>query len=428
MKALIEKIKLNPVWFLVVASLATRLLLVLAFDLKTSILDVNFAAVSAGEQAEMARGLLNSGDFTYYVVDGKPTPSAYQPPLYPTFLAGLFSVAGDGKAAFVIVQLIECAAGLVTVLLTYNLARRFLNPGYALLAGTLAAFWPPLMYMPNEAHPISFLIPTLVWITLLTVDIVRDGPSLKRFALLGLAFAIGAMMRSEMVVGMLATLFGLAWSLRKTGQGKLVASGALVCLAITGGVQASWMLRNKNALGKPVLTTTAGVNLFRGDGPTATGGSYQWDRKTIVWETPETLAEKAKLGWSKDYELRLDDVYMQALKRSLKDDPLRPLKLAPMKFLLYWTSDFTHPKGSRPEAWFAWMVCLPATVFGFFAFWRRRKETWPLLFWTLFYMVVVMIFFALPRYRLNVEPIFLVMTAAGIQAFRERGTRSTAGL
>src|ERR1044072_4517137 len=101
MKSLIEKVKLNPVWFLVIASLTVRLLLVIAFDLKSSILDVNFAAVSAGEQAEMARGLLNSGDFTYYVVDGKPAPSAYQPPLYPTFLAGIFSVVGDGEAGVV---------------------------------------------------------------------------------------------------------------------------------------------------------------------------------------------------------------------------------------------------------------------------------------------------------------------------------------
>lgn len=420
MKKLIAWAKAHPVLFLVIATLATRLLAVAVLDAKSSILSVNFDAASAGEQAQMARGLLHTGTFTYFVIDGKAAPSAYQPPLYPAFLAAIFSFAGDKAGAFVVVQIVQCFAGILTVLLTYGLARRFLPDGYSLLCGTLAAFWPTLVYMPNEAHPISFLIPVILWIVLLTVDLIQRGPSFKLYVLLGFAFSLGLMMRSELIVPLLVTALGLFITHRRQAVAGLVA-----CLALCFVVQAAWMYRNLRTIGKPVLTTTAGLNLFRGNGPTATGGSYQWDGQ-IVWETPQTIAEAKALHWSPDYELKLDDVYMRALKDSLKDDPLRPLKLAPAKLLFFWTSDFTHPKGKQPAAWLAWIIVLPAIIYGIVAMWRRRREAWPLFLWPAFYMLVVLALFALPRYRLNVEPIFLVFATAGIQAFRERRNPKTA--
>lgn len=414
MRRLIDFAHRKPLLFLLLLSLGLRFLAVAAMDFKGSVLTVNFASAAAGEQAQMARGLLATGDFTYFKPDGRPAPSAYQPPLYPTMLAGIFSVAGDGQAAYVVVQIIQCLLGALATLLAYGLALRFLVPRYALLAGSLVAIWPAYVYMPNEAHPISFLVPDLLWIALATVDALRSRGSLRSFAWLGLACAAGLMLRSELLAGVALSLLIVIVQLRRPAL-----AGAVAVLAICAAVQVPWMLRNKSSLGKAVLTTTSGVNLFRGNGPTATGGSYQWDGQ-IVWETPETLAAEKRLHWSKDYEIRLDSVYMAALEASLEHDRLRPLRLLPLKALFFWTSDFTHPKGKLPAAWVPWFLALPAVVYGMIRGWARRRETWPLYVWPALYFLVVLALFALPRYRMNVEAFFLIFAAIGIAAWRER--------
>jgi 4-amino-4-deoxy-L-arabinose transferase-like glycosyltransferase len=417
MSRLVDFAHRKPALFLILLALALRLPAVLVLDLKGSTLKTNFDTPAAGEQAQMARGLLRGGDFTYFVVDGKPAPSAYQPPLYPTMLAGIFAVMGDKEAAFVVVQLLQCLLGALTALLTFRLARAFLVDRYALLAGFLVAVWPPLVYLPNEAHPISMLVPDLLWIGLTTVGVLRSKGRLKDFAGLAVALALGLMLRSELLLGLAVTAIVLLIQLRKQA-----AAGLAIVFVLALAVQIPWMLRNRSSLGKAALTTTTGVNLFRGNGPTATGGSYQWDG-TIVWETPETMAAEKQLHWSADYELRLDQIYSDQLSASLKGDSLRPLRLLPMKFLFFWTSDFTHPKGKQPAAWVPWILVLPAVLYGMGLLWKRRRETWPLYLWTMLYLVIVLVFFALPRYRLNVEPMFLIFAAAGFAAFRERNTR-----
>jgi len=143
----------------------------------------------------------------------------------------------------------------------------------------------------------------------------------------------------------------------------------------------------------------------------------------IVWDTPATEAAHRALPWSPDYELRLDAVYKDALEESLAKDPFRPIRLLPAKFLFYWTADFTHPKGRNPAAWLPWMLILPAVIWGIRALWRRRALAWPLYFWPGFYLVIVLVLFALPRYRMGAEPMFLVFAAAGIEAWR--GARRT---
>lgn len=414
MKALIQFAHRRPVLFLFVVSVVIRLLAAVVLDLKTSQLEVNFMSAGSGEQFFMANSLHNRGDLTYWVVDGRAVPSAYQPVLLPWLLSLLFAAIPNFKAAFIVSQVLQSFLGGLTVMVVFWLARRLLVDKYALLAGILAAFYPPLIYMPNEANPIAMLVPVLLWIVILCIDIQRDPTRFSNFAWMGVACILGVLMRSEFPLAMLIIFVFLLF---KVGR-RIVPGLALAafCMFATLGI---WVVRNHAALGKYVLTTTTGVNLFRGNGPTATGGSYQWDGD-IVWNTDVTKAKMKELHWSADYELHLDGIYSEELKKSLAADPLRPIKLLPYKALFFWTSDFTHPKGSRPIAWLGWMLLLPATVYGLIKMWKYRCQTWPFYVWFAFYFCIVLVFFALPRYRLNVEAMFLIVAAAGIGLFREK--------
>jgi hypothetical protein len=258
--------------------------------------------------------------------------------------------------------------------------------------------------MPNEAHPISILVAVLIWMVMLAVDILREGPTLKRCLWLGVTFALCVLTRSEVIPGILVMSLVL---LRQTR-----APMVLVALAIGVVVEGAWVFHNYLFIGKPLLTTTVGLNLFRGDGPTATGGSYEANGQ-IVWETPATLAATNALPWSRDYEVKRDAVYMEELKKSLVGDEWRPIRLLPAKFFYFWTADFTHPKGKSPIVWVPWLLLFPFTVWGMIAFWKV-PASWPLYFWCGYYLLIELSLFALPRYRMGVEPMFLIFATMGI--------------
>lgn len=404
----------RPALLLFGVALLVRLAVVGAMDLRGPVLAANFDSSAAFEAAEMARGLLRDGDFTYGTAQGRPIPSAYQPPLYPLLLAGLFKVAGEGRGAFVFVQALQCIAGGIAAALACRLAATLLVWRYALLAGLLVSFWPTMAYLPVEVHPISLLVPVLLWAAICTIRVVESRGAMRHFAWLGVAFAIGLSMRSELIAALAFVGAVLLFQLR----GRAVAG--LASLAILAGLTlAPWLIRNKRSLGHYVLTTTSGLNLFRGNGPTATGGGFGWDGQ-LVWFTPEILADIRGLPWSPDNEIRVDRIYRDALAESLKEDRLRPLKLLPAKATFFWIADLTHPKARQPLVWAPSALILPAVLYGAWRAWPRRRLAWPLYFWIGFYFLIALALFALPRYRLNVEPMILILAAAGIGAFVER--------
>src|SRR5690349_19354650 len=70
------------------------------------------------------------------------SPELRRAPLYPMFIAGSFVLAGQQIEALAALQHL---LGVVTTLLTYVLARRWLTPLPSLLAGLLIAISGPLL-------------------------------------------------------------------------------------------------------------------------------------------------------------------------------------------------------------------------------------------------------------------------------------------
>lgn len=412
MKALLEFAKRKPILFLILFAGFLRFGSAIVIDAKPSLLDYHEKTVNEGEFVLMARGLIDEGDFTYFRVGVKPIPSAYQPPLYPLLLAGLFKVTTSVLADYLIVQFIQVVLSIWIVVLTFQLARLFIKDSYALLAALIVAVWPAFIYMPMIAHPIVILTPVVLAASILVVQILRGNGGIRPWFWLGMCFAAGVALRSEIVVAELLICLLLFFQLKRQA-----AAGLAICLMLLLAAEGPWVWRNARSLGKPLLTTTAGLNLFRGDGPTATGGSYQWSGD-IVGTTPDIQKELDALPWSRDYEIKMDAIYGNHLKEYLKTDPLNPIKLLPAKAFFFLTTDFTHPRGKNPLYWGTWVILLAPMFYGAYGLWRFRRTSWILHFWVAFYFAIVLAFFSLPRYRLTIEPICAIFAATGIGMWR----------
>ena len=292
------------------------------------------------------------------------------------------------------------------------------------------ALWPTFLYVPVEAERTAFVIPALLWVALCTLNAResllsspqssrRPRGSLRRFAELGAALAVALLLRAEVVLA--AGLIALLLIARAGKEARWPAlRGAVVAGCVCLAVLVPWVVRTTLSLGHPLLTTTTGLNLFRGNGPTASGGSYGWDG-TPVWSTPEIDAEIAAVsqpgaGKDEDLEVRIDRVYSRHLGEYRREHPWAFLRVLPAKFLFFAVADLTHPKGRLAVVWGPWVLLLPFTIAGMVYGWKRRDAAWPLFFWVGFYVLIVLVFFALPRYRIGVEAFFLIFAARGLVA------------
>lgn len=198
----------------------------------------------------------------YY--DPRGVQTSFRPPLYPTFLAIIYLVAGTGASRFFIARLVQVPLAAALVPLTYAVGRRVFpeRPRAAVLAAWVITFYPMLVI-----YPLSLATENLFFVLVLTSTLVllkaakstdrgdeterkgaEQAESLLRrlwgniyrarwFILGGILLGLTALTRS-VALGMAG--FAILWiwfKLRKRAMA--VATLAAVCL-----VTVPWMVRN----------------------------------------------------------------------------------------------------------------------------------------------------------------------------------------
>lgn len=393
------------------AALFLRLLAVALVDWKGDVLDEGFDSGTSWEFFYMARGLFTSGDFTFRELDGREVPSAFQPPLYPLFVALVLWMRGipvpamaTDAGALIALQVVNCLAGALWCLVLWRLAAR-LSEGAGRLAALLGCLYPPLLYSATEIHSHNFVLLALVGFLYFACRYTTPGsPSMRVACGLGLTAGLLMLLRAEASLLCMAVLAGLALTQQSSSARRQLLLAGGLALALL----APWIGRNYRSLGGHVVhTTTMGYNLYRGQGPEATGTGYGPDGREIA-VPPALKAELRAMPWSRDYEVRRDQRLRRAALEHVRTHPTQPLELVPRKLGAFLIGDFSHPNGRNPGVWVSGLLLLAAAVLGMLRSRGRGVEVWPVYAALGFYLLIVCVFFVLPRYRLTIDPLLMV--------------------
>lgn len=190
--------------------------------------------------------------------DGRPT--ARRPPAYPAFLAALYAVTGESPRAGRIAQVL---LGTAVVALTGALARRHFDATTALVAATLAAVNPFLIFISGY-----LLTENLYLVLLLTALVVARDPrelagDRNRAMAVGLLLGLATLARPsglpmfEWMVAAVLLLARAPWRVRVARVAIAVAAFTLVVLP--------WHARNHAVVGGWVLTTHGGITFLQGN-------------------------------------------------------------------------------------------------------------------------------------------------------------------
>lgn len=331
---------------------------------------------------------------------GPPTgPTAWEPPLYPFLIAGVFKIFGiyTKLSAFVLLSLNSVFSAL-TCIPIFKIARRIFSEKVAVGSAWAWALLPNVMFWSTraiwETTLAALLLATLFWLALTFEE--RDGwmPWIQ----FGLLWGIAALVNTSLLSFLPAS--GL-WAWYRRGKaGKRSFAGVVLASVIFFACITPWIVRNYETFGKFIfIRDNFGAELRLGNGPGANGTWMEYLHPTQnVYEMNkfESMGELAYVAMRG----REAVAYIRA-------DYTRFAGLCAKRFIYFWAGP---PKATQPP----WMsevknsLFFASSVLMFWGLWRALRFRRPgssLLFWLmLLYPAIYYVVFPAPRYRVPIEP------------------------
>ncbi|MCX5835241.1 MAG: glycosyltransferase family 39 protein [Deltaproteobacteria bacterium] len=391
-----NKNKIILIVLIVVVALALRLAVLFALPPVDPVAD-------AREYDELALSILAGNGFAR--PDGEPT--AFRPPLYPAFLALIYFVFGHH---YMPVQLIQAVLLALTCALAFLIGREIYSERVACIAGIGCAFY-PMLILPAYEILSEALFVFLFTLTLFLLLKCREKRGLVPWA--GFSLALASITKPFALFALPFFIYWL-WRQRSGAGARSIALFVLVfmlCLV-------PWTVRNYRVSGKFVpIATVGGITFYNSYILAPQGPGFN----SLEQVPPEFFFLNDEVAQSR-YLVRHTVKY-------ISDNPTKMLPLAFLKvFLLVYPLDgywYVISLGSKYNVFWGLICCF--SLFGIFFPGAKGSGKELILLTLLSVLLFVLVFAGIPRYRLFVEPILLLLGARGFVELVDR-SRGLAGV
>jgi hypothetical protein len=380
--------------------------------------------------------LFESGNIAHSLAAGQgfaspfrvPTgPTAWMTPVYPLLLAAIFKLFGAYTfGAWLAAVAFNIACVLLACVPIYfagvAVGGEVSGRGLGALAAWLWAIFPNAILMPVEsmweASLAALLGATILWGTLRLEN--RKENSLLGWSAYGLLW--GATLMTNATFGaLLPFLLGWLWYRRRKNPDcapRQMAKRMAVTLAVAALCCVPWTIRNYRVFHQFVpLRSVLGLQLWLGNNA-ETQDIFRGNLHPIY-----NAAERAR------YFSLGELAYMQEKKQLaisyMLSHPARETHLIWIRFLSIWAGGSFRPIADfldTPDLWFRWVLAF--NVFAAFAslagiillFVHRNVAAFPLAVFPAIFPWAYYLTLALPRYRLPIDPIVMLLTAFALRA------------
>ncbi len=326
-------------------------------------------------------------------------PTAWEPPLYPFLIAGVFRVVGVySRTSAILLLTINSIFSALTCIPIFLIAKRCFNERVAVWSCWTWALLPSIIFWCTrwvwETSLAALLLALIFWLTLTLEE--KDG--LTPWLQFGLLWGVAALTNTTLLSFLPAS--GLwAWY-RRAKLDKRSLGGVLLASVIFAACITPWLVRNNRIFGQPVfIRSNFGAELRLGNGPGADG----------TWM--DYLHPTKNVSEMRRYEELGELAYVAERKREamayIREDYARFAGLSLRRFFYYWGG---VPKVSENPvvAFFRKFLFAASSVLAFWGLKRALRKHKPgawLFFWLIFsYPLVYYFLFPHPRYRHPIEP------------------------
>jgi len=407
----------RPLWIVSTALFLRVAWIVIGHTYRFKSSDDNFSF--GWEMGRIAASLASGHGFSNPF--GPPTgPTAWEPPLYPYLIAGVFQIFGIySKASAIVLLVLNSVFSALTCVPIFLIAKRMFSGKVAVGAAWAWALLPNVMFWCTravwETSLSALLLATVIWLALTLED--RDGwlPWLEFGVLWSLIALNGTSLLSFLPAA------GLwAWY-RRAKRGKRSFAGVILASVVFFACITPWLVRNYQAFGKFIfIRDNFGAELRLGNGNGADGTLMLYldpPHDSYAMHQFQTMGELNYIAMRKQ----------QALSY-IKADYARFAVLSVKRFLCFWAGPprITDPRwlGAAKDSLF--LASSVLFLLGLARALRRRRPGAWLMFWlVLFYPAIYYFVYAIPRYRHAIEPEMAILC---VFLLTEAGKKSTASL
>jgi 4-amino-4-deoxy-L-arabinose transferase-like glycosyltransferase len=342
----------------------------------------------------LAQGQGFSNPFT-----GVTGPTAWEPPLYPFLIAGVFRLFGVyGNASAIVLLSINSIFSSLTCIPIFLIARRCFDEKIAQWTSWLWVLLPSVIFWCTrwiwETSLAALLVAVIFWLTL----VMEEKNGILPWVQFGFLWGIAALTNTSLLAFLPAS--GLWICYHRFRQRKTFLGGAVVAALVFVICLAPWLVRNYQTFGKFIfIRSNVGAELRLGNGPGADG---TW----MEYLHPSKNAHQMRL-----YREMGELAYVAERKRQaitfIREDYERFAILCMKRFIYYWRGvpRFTE---NAPLAPFKNSIFLASSVLAFWGLGRALRKHRPgawLFFWlAVCYPLIFYFVFPHPRYRHPIEP------------------------
>ena len=336
-------------------------------------------------------------------------PEIIRDPLYPFFLAAIYSLFGHHPLAVMLFQVVLDTIGC---LLIFLLLRRIMNHAFSLSVLAMMSFYPFSAYycasLLSETLS-TFLLSVSFFLWILCIRNKESDGSPILLILLGVTLGLNILCKSALIL--LPLLFAAVFVFPKRNMRSLKKSFLILtsCYLLV----LPWTLRNALVFGK-FIPVRVGIGQALWVGTVERGGGIVTESK--IDEGMEVLYRKfletKETGNAIEYDRLLKEAALNKIKRA----PLSFLSRSIRNTFRIWMSMYHHEMnpyliyGARIGS----MAVLILAIWGFFSSYSLWNRLYPFIWIIAYFSIIHALLHIEARYSMPARPYLLVFTCLGL--------------
>ncbi len=365
------------------------------------------------EMGRVARSIASGQGFSNPYGDSTG-PTAWEPPVYPYLIGGVFKLFGtysDSSAwALLVINSVFTALTCIPIFL---IAQKSFGAKVAVWSAWIWALLPYAMYWSIHWVWDTTLAPLLLSLIFLVCLQMEDWPGWKGWAIYGALWGVVALSNPSMLSFL--PFSGLWVWYRRHKRGLRSLGGVVLASVIFSACLTPWLVRNYRTFGQFVfIRDDFGVQLRLGNGPYADGILMAYLQPNLNALEFEKFRHSGELAYAKNCKLQAFDW--------VRNHPGKFAVISFKRFVYYWAG---VPKATSRLGLFDFRNSL-FLVSSLLALWglgravrKKRRGAWLFLWLVLAYPTIYYFVFPHARYRHPIEPELLIVAVYLISEIRK---------